>query len=59
VAATPGTRRIPWLRVDSTLPHPPLGPEYAKAVVERVKAMLAKLEEEGKFDVEDDSVYMF
>lgn len=59
VAATPGTRRIPWLRVDSTLPHPPPGPEYAKAVVVRLKAMLAKLEEEGKFDVEDDSVYMF
>ncbi|KAF7340958.1 hypothetical protein MSAN_02081100 [Mycena sanguinolenta] len=58
VAETPGTKRIPWLRVDSSRPHPPIGPEYAAAVVARTKAMLSKLESEGKFDAEDDSIYL-
>ncbi|KAF8215623.1 hypothetical protein K438DRAFT_1560668 [Mycena galopus ATCC 62051] len=59
VAETVGTRRIPWLRVDNNLSHPPIGPEYAALIVERAKAMLSKLEGEGKFDVEDDSIYLF
>ncbi|KAJ6457361.1 hypothetical protein C8R45DRAFT_1033485 [Mycena sanguinolenta] len=59
VAETSGTKRIPWLRVDSNRPHPPIGPEYAAAIVARTKAMLAKLESEGKFDAEDDSIYLF
>ncbi|KAF7340959.1 hypothetical protein MSAN_02081200 [Mycena sanguinolenta] len=58
VTETPGTKRIPWLRVDWSRPHPPIGPEYAAAIVERTKAMLSKLESEGKFDVEDDSIYL-
>ncbi|KAJ7239786.1 hypothetical protein B0H12DRAFT_1135745 [Mycena haematopus] len=59
VAETPGTKRIPWLRVDNNLPHPPVGPDYAAAIVGRMKAMLSKLEGEGKFDVDDDSIYFF
>ncbi|KAF8215627.1 hypothetical protein K438DRAFT_1798993 [Mycena galopus ATCC 62051] len=59
VAETVGTRRIPWLRVDSNLPHPPIGPEYAANIIERAKAMLGKLEGEGKLDVEDDSIHFF
>ncbi|KAF7347163.1 hypothetical protein MVEN_01470800 [Mycena venus] len=59
VAKTAETKRIPWLRVDSNLPHPPLGPEYGAAIVERAKAILGKLEAEGKLDVEDDSIHLF
>ncbi|KAJ7871197.1 hypothetical protein B0H14DRAFT_2345337 [Mycena olivaceomarginata] len=60
VAETAGTKRIPWLRVDRNLPHPPTGsPEYAASVVERMKALLGKLQAEGKLDVEDDSIHLF
>ncbi|KAF7340990.1 hypothetical protein MSAN_02084400 [Mycena sanguinolenta] len=60
VAEAPGTKRIPWLRVDMRVPHPPVDtPEYAVAVVGRMKALLGKLEGEGKFDAEDDTVYFF
>ncbi|KAJ7360848.1 hypothetical protein DFH08DRAFT_360188 [Mycena albidolilacea] len=59
VAETDGTKRIPWLRVDRSLPHPPIGPEYAAVIVDRMKALLGKLEGEGKLDVEDDSIHLF
>ncbi|KAJ7239800.1 hypothetical protein B0H12DRAFT_1025071 [Mycena haematopus] len=59
VAKTSGTKRIPWLCVDNNLPHPPVGPDYAVVVARRMKAMLNKLEGEGKFDVDDDSIYFF
>ncbi|KAJ6483128.1 hypothetical protein C8R45DRAFT_871014 [Mycena sanguinolenta] len=59
VAGTPGTKRIPWLRVDTNRPSPPIGPEYAAAGVARMNAMLSKLESDGKFDAEDDSMYLF
>ncbi|TKW52965.1 hypothetical protein CTA1_3924 [Colletotrichum tanaceti] len=41
-------RRVPWLRQDPDKPAPPLGPEYGKAMVARVKEALARLEAEGK-----------
>ncbi|KAF2966280.1 hypothetical protein GQX73_g7290 [Xylaria multiplex] len=50
--ASEGTRSIPWLRPDLTKPTPPLGPEYGKAMVVRIKALLAQLEKEGKMDEE-------
>ncbi|KAJ6512721.1 hypothetical protein C8R45DRAFT_796705, partial [Mycena sanguinolenta] len=51
VANTPGTKRIPWFRVDTSIPHPPFRTEeYAAAIVARAKAMLSKLENDGKLD---------
>ena len=45
-------RDVPWLRCDMSVPTPPLGPEYGKHMVERVKAALGKLGEEGRLDGE-------
>lgn len=39
---------IPFLRPDLAVPTPPLGPKYGAAMVQRVKACLAELEEEGR-----------
>ena len=50
--ASAGIRPIPWLRPDTTKPAPPLGPEYGKALVARVKELLARLEQEGKMGEE-------
>lgn len=52
--------RVPvWLRCDLNIPAPPPGPEYGKAVVGRVKGMLAKLDKEGKLDGADDGLYWY
>ena len=54
-------RRIPWIRVDSTLSKkdPRVDPEgYAVEVASRFKAQLARLNEEGKLERDgDDSMY--
>lgn len=51
--AAAGIHPVPWLRPDLTIPAPPFGtPEYGKALVERIKALLAKLEQEGKMNEE-------
>ncbi|OHE97072.1 hypothetical protein CORC01_07681 [Colletotrichum orchidophilum] len=42
------SRKVPWLRHDLRKPAPPLGPEYGKAMVARVKEVLGRLEGEGK-----------
>ena len=42
------TIEVPWLRADNSKPTPSLGPEYGKAMVERVKASLGQLKSEGK-----------
>lgn len=39
---------VPWLRPDTTKPAPPLGPEYGKALVERIKQTVVELQESGK-----------
>lgn len=39
---------IPWLRVDKSIPAPPVGPELVKALTIRAKEALRKLDEEGK-----------
>lgn len=39
---------IPWLRVDTSIPAPPIGPELVKALCLRAKDALKKLNEEGK-----------
>ncbi|KAK7063651.1 hypothetical protein R3P38DRAFT_3382477 [Favolaschia claudopus] len=40
---------------------PETGADYASLIVSRLKAMLKKLEDEGKFDAasDDDSLYLF
>ncbi|KPM36566.1 hypothetical protein AK830_g9984 [Neonectria ditissima] len=42
--------KVPWLRQDSEKPAPPLGPEYGKAMVRRVKETLGELQGSGKLD---------
>lgn len=39
---------VPWLRPDTSKPAPPLGPEYGKAMVARIKQRIPQLEKEGK-----------
>ncbi|PSN73141.1 hypothetical protein BS50DRAFT_616594 [Corynespora cassiicola Philippines] len=41
---------VPWLRPDLTKPAPPLGPEYGKAMVLRIKETMAELVNQGKFE---------
>jgi hypothetical protein len=55
--ACKGKSNIPWLRPDLSVPTPPLGPLYGKAMVERVKACLDNLAEEGKLG--EDSIRFF
>ncbi len=50
--ASAGIKPIPWLRPDLTKPAPPLGPEYGKALVARIKELLAYLDKEGKMNEE-------
>lgn len=52
-------RRPVWLRNDLSVDMPPPGPEYGKAVVVRVKNLLAKLEKEKKLDGSDSSSYWY
>lgn len=49
--------RVPWLRPDLSKPAPPLGPEYGKAMVQRVKSCLEELRRDGKID--GDGVHFF
>jgi hypothetical protein len=55
--ACKGKRSVSWLRPDTTIPAPPLGPEYAKAVVLRVKATMKELVESGKLG--EDKVFWY
>ncbi|KUJ06907.1 uncharacterized protein LY89DRAFT_661557 [Mollisia scopiformis] len=52
-----GGSRVPWLRPDTSIPTPPLGPKYGEAMVRRVKGCLRELEEEGR--MEGDGVYFY
>ncbi|KAH7319572.1 hypothetical protein B0I35DRAFT_352646 [Stachybotrys elegans] len=48
--STKGLKGVPWLRPDLSKPAPPLGPEYGKALVRRIKELIPELEKEGKMD---------
>ncbi|KAL5335911.1 hypothetical protein BJX70DRAFT_401103 [Aspergillus crustosus] len=48
---------VAWIRADVTKPTPPLGPEYARDAVERVKAAFKRVEEEGGLG--RDGVYLY
>ena len=52
-----GLSSIPWLKMDMTVPKPPLGPGYAEHVVQRIKACMMKIEAEGK--LEQDGVWLY
>lgn len=39
---------IPWLRPDKSKPIPPLGPEYGKAMVARIKERIPQLKKDSK-----------
>lgn len=54
--AAKGLKPRPWLRPDTTKPAPPLGPEYVKALVERIKVTLKELAEKGEMN-EDKIVW--
>ncbi|KAK8134307.1 hypothetical protein PG984_006319 [Apiospora sp. TS-2023a] len=56
---TPTRTKVPFLKANQTATMPPLGPEYGKKVVQRVKVCLQKLEEEGKFDGTHGGVYIY
>ncbi|SPO03275.1 uncharacterized protein DNG_05957 [Cephalotrichum gorgonifer] len=49
---------LAWLRHDWSTPAPPLGPEYADAIVQRIKDRLAQLKADGKLGGQTD-VYLF
>ena len=47
-AGREGCKRVPWLRPDLTKPTPPLGPEYGKHMVGRVKVCLGGMDLKGE-----------
>ncbi|CAI7591087.1 unnamed protein product [Penicillium glandicola] len=55
--ASEGLSSIPWLKMDPSVPKPPLGPGYAEHVVERVKVCMKKIEAEGK--LEEDGLWLY
>ncbi|KAF2867544.1 hypothetical protein BDV95DRAFT_582356 [Massariosphaeria phaeospora] len=56
-AAAKDAKAVPWLRPDVTKPAPPLGPEYGKALVARIKETIKDLSEQGKLENNGDVVW--
>lgn len=54
--AAKGSKPVPWLRPDMSKPAPPLGPEYGKALVARIKETFVDLQKSARLD-EDVEVY--
>ncbi|KAH8433845.1 uncharacterized protein LDX57_011482 [Aspergillus melleus] len=54
--ASQGLKPVPWLRVDTSKPALPLGPEYGKALVARIKEAVKELQAKGQMN-EDAVVY--
>lgn len=52
--AAKGTKDVPWLRPDTSKPTPPPGPEYGKAMVERIKETMKELHASGKLEGNGD-----
>ena len=57
--ASSGSSGVLWLRHDGSKPAPPLGPEYGKAIVQRVKDTLGKLAAEGRLGSGEDGVHWY
>lgn len=51
-----GLKPLPWLRPDLSKPTPPIGPDYGKAIVLRIKETLKRLEDDGKLN--ETKVYL-
>ena len=56
-AENSAAKHVPWLRPDLTIPTPPLGPEYGKAMVQRLKIVLADLQ--AKRDMNETKVHWY
>jgi hypothetical protein len=54
-----GAPEVPWLRVDTTKPAPPLGPEYGKVLVARIKMLLGEMQKEGTLKVGTEGVFWY
>ncbi|KAK7417422.1 hypothetical protein QQX98_004541 [Neonectria punicea] len=52
-------KKVAWLRQDTTKPAPPLGPEYGKEMVRRVKETLGELQESGKLTNGEEGVFWY
>ena len=52
-----GKKTVPFLICDMSVPRPPLGPAYGKAIVERVKKRVLELNEEGKLGKADELLH--
>jgi hypothetical protein len=50
---------VAWLRHDGTKPAPPLGPEYGKAMIQRVRERMAELKQDGKLGNGKSEVYWY
>lgn len=57
--AESGGSGVIWLRHDGSKPAPPLGPEYSKAMIERVRETLGRLGEGGMLGSGDSRVVWF
>ncbi|KAJ5657895.1 uncharacterized protein N7484_001544 [Penicillium longicatenatum] len=55
--ACQGLSFVPWLKMDMTVPKPPIGPGYAEHVVQRIKACMKKIEAEGM--LEQDGLWLY
>ena len=53
VGKSKSTQGLVWLRPDMDKPAPPLGPEYGKAMVGRIKERMEELSRDGKLDGDD------
>ena len=52
--AAEGTKNVPWLRVDTTIPSPTPGtPEYAQAVMKRTKDKMLELQSTDRLGIGD------
>jgi hypothetical protein len=48
--AAKDAKAVAWLRPDMDKPAPPLGPEYGKALVARIKELVPELQSDGRIN---------
>ena len=54
-----GGSGVAWLKHDGTIPAPPLGPEYSKAILKRTKDVLKGLADDGTLVNGKSEVYLY
>ncbi|KAH8176947.1 hypothetical protein LIA77_02029 [Sarocladium implicatum] len=59
VTGVSGVPSVPWLTFDRKQVAPPLGPEYGKHVVGRVKKAIMEMEKEGKLGDGHGDIYKY